>query len=58
MHMKLIPEGGTGELLISHSQQIPELVHLSLQHRVLVLALDNKVLQALCHFQLTVRYLL
>lgn len=54
----VLPEGGTGELLVSNSQQILQLVHLSLQHCILVLALDNEVLQALCHVQLTLRHLL
>ena len=53
-----LPEGGTGELLFSHSQLIPELSHLRLQYCILVLALDNEVLQALCHVQLTLCHLL
>lgn len=58
VYSTVLPEGGAGKLFFAHSQQILELVHLCLQHRILVLALDNEVLQALCHVQLTLRHLL
>lgn len=54
----VLPEGATGELIFSDRQFILDLGHLSLQHCILVLALDNKVLQVLCHVQLTLGYLL
>lgn len=53
-----VPKGGAGELLLFGSQEALELLHLSLQQSILVLALVDEVLQALGHVQLALRHLL
>lgn len=54
----ILPEGGAGKLLFFHIQKILQRLHLSLQHCILVLALDNEILKALSHVQLTLRHLI
>lgn len=56
--LALVPEGGAGQLLVSHHQLIPKVGHFSQHHCILVLALDDEVLQTLCHVQLVLCHLL
>lgn len=55
---KAVPKGGASKLLFLSSQEVLEVLDLSLQQSILVLTLVDEVLQTLGHVQLPLSHLL